>query len=215
MDYGSKPYVCAGVLFALALAAAQGAEQPVKVSEGAIEIPTYEFSGRETQPPLFPSSTIRGQYPFVPFVRPFRAQKPVPKRYRAVFVENEYLKLTYLPEFGGRFFSLYDKVRGREVFYRNDVIKPAGYNTKDSFPLFGIELTGPWDTHALTLNGEPFWSHKVVRREDGAVSVVLGSIDPVYRMKVNLSATLHPGIAAMEMNVFCYNRREEIGRAHV
>ena len=27
-------------------------------------------------------------------------------------------------------------------------------------------------------------------------------------MKVNLSATLHPGVAALEMSVFCYNRRD-------
>ena len=41
---------------------------------------------------------------------------PQPRTYAAIFVENEYLKLTYLPELGGRFFSLYDKIRGREVF---------------------------------------------------------------------------------------------------
>ena len=182
--------------------------QAIKVSEGSVEVPTYEFSARETQPPLFANSTARGQYPFATYTRPFKSNVPKPRAYRAIFLENEYVKLTYLPEFGGRFFALYDKIRGREVFYRNDVIKPAGYNTKDSFPLFGIELTGPWDTHALALGGEPFWSNKVVRHEDGSVSLVLGSIDPMYHMKVDLSATLYPGVAAMRMSVFCYNQRD-------
>ena len=146
MGYRRNHHLYAGALAVLALAASQAAAQPqpaVKVSEGAVEIPTYEFSGRETQPPLFSASTIRGQYPFVPFVRPFRSTKPAPRSYKAIFVENEYLKLTYLPEFGGRIFSLYDKVRGREVFYRNDVIKPAHYNPRISWPQSGIELTGP------------------------------------------------------------------------
>ena len=104
MNFRPGKRVCAGVLCGLALTAvAAAAQAPVKVWEGTVGIPTYEFSGRETQPALFPSSTIRGQYPFAPYVRPFRSAKPAPHTYKAVFVENEYLKLTYLPEFGGRY----------------------------------------------------------------------------------------------------------------
>jgi hypothetical protein len=94
------------------------------------------------------------------------------------------------------------------MFYSNDVIKPAGYNSKSSFALFGIELTGPYDTHALTLHGEPFWSHKVVPHEDGSVSLILGNIDPVYRMKVNFAGRLYPGLGALQLRVSCYNSRE-------
>ncbi len=46
---------------------------------------------------------------------PFKGDSPQPKTYRAIFIENEYLKLTYIPEFGGRIYSLYDKLRQREV----------------------------------------------------------------------------------------------------
>ena len=60
----------------------------------------------------------------------------------------------------------------------------------------------------MTLGGEPFWSNKVIRLEDGGVSLVMSELDPVYHMKVNLVATLHPGIAALQMSVFCYNRRD-------
>jgi tetratricopeptide (TPR) repeat protein len=139
---------------------------------------------------------------------PFKPDSPKPRTYKAVFVENEYLKLTYLPELGGRFFALYDKVRNREVFYRNDVIKGTGFNSKLSWPQTGIELTGAYDTHMLTLYGEPYWSHRVVRNDDGSVSLVLGSIEPVYHMKVDLTATLYPGLEAMRMSVFCFNRRD-------
>jgi len=196
---------------ALALVAAPAlfaAEPAVRAYEGTLVLPTYEHSGRETEPPLFAGSSLSGLYPFTTYIMPFRPDSPKPRTYRAVFVENEYLKLTYLPELGGRFFSLYDKVRGREVFYRNDVIKPSHYNPRISWVQSGIELTGPRDLHMLTLHGEPFWSNKVVRHEDGSVSLVLGEVDPVYQMKVNLSATLHPGVAAMEIGVFCYNARD-------
>lgn len=179
----------------------------MKTYEGKVSIPTYTHSGREPEPALFGNSTLSGLYPFTTYVMPFQGG-PKPRDYQAVFVENEYLKLTYIPEFGGRIFSLYDKLRGREVFYRNDVVKPAHYNPRLGWVQSGLEITGPYDAHMLTLNGEPFWSNKIIRNADGSISLVLGEIDPVYRMKVNLTATLHPGVAALEMSVFCYNPRD-------
>jgi tetratricopeptide (TPR) repeat protein len=184
------------------------AAEAVKTWEGTLTVPTYEHTRRETEPPLFSNSTLTGMYPFTTYVMPFKPDGPKPRSYAAIFVENEYLKLTYLPELGGRFFSLYDKIRGREVFYRNDVIKPAPYNPRLSWVQSGIELTGPHDLHMLTLYGEPFWANRIVRRDDGTITLALGELDPVYQMKVNLSATLHPGIAALEIGVFCYNTRD-------
>lgn len=195
-------------LLVLILAAAANCATPVEVSEGTITIPTYEHSGRETEPPLFHNSTLTGLYPFTTYIMPFTPDSPKNHTYRAIYVENEYLKLTYIPEFGGRIFSLFDKLRNREVFYRNDVIKPAPYNPRFSWPQSGLELTGPYDVHMLTLHGEPFWANQIVRLPDGSVSLVLGELDPVFHMNVNLTATLHPGIAALQIGVFCYNGRD-------
>jgi hypothetical protein len=100
----------------------------VSVSEGTLDIPTYEHTGRELEPLLFESSTVKGLYPFPSYLAQFQDDSPKVKTYRTILVENEYLKLTYIPELGGRFFSLYDKVRKKEVFYRNDVIKPTMFN---------------------------------------------------------------------------------------
>lgn len=177
----------------------------ITVSEGVLTIPTYQSPGRYLQPPLFPHSTLSGLYPFTTYQMPFKEGGPVPEKYPAVFVENEYLKLTYIPELGGRFFSLYDKLHHRQVFYRNDVIKPAHYNDRVNFPLSGIELTGPYDAHSLTTHSEPYWSHTIVKHKDGSVTVVLGEQDPFYHMNVTFSATLYPGVDAMKTDVFCYN----------
>ena len=183
------------------------ADPPVRTYEGAVTIPTYRHTARETEPALFANSSVAGMYPFTTYLMPFTPDSPQPRAWKAVFVENEYLKLTWLPELGGRIFSLYDKLRNREVFYRNDTIKPASYNPRNSWPISGLELTGPHDLHMMTLYGEPFWAHRIVTQPDGGISLVLGELDPVYGMKVNLTATLHPGVAALEMSVFCYNTR--------
>ena len=79
------------------------------VSEGEITIPTYEQVGRYMQPPLFNDSTMTGLYPFTTFKRQFKEGSPFPEKYQAIFVDNGYFKLTYIPELGGRFFSVYDK----------------------------------------------------------------------------------------------------------
>ena len=179
----------------------------VRTYEGTLTIPTYEHSGRELEPPLFTSSTLTGMYPFTTYVMPYKPG-PNPQAYKAIFLENEYLKLTYIPDFGCRIFSVYDKLRHREMLYRNDVIKPAPYNPRNSWPQSGLELTGPHDLHTLTLHGEPYWSNKIVHHGDGSISLVLGEFDPVYGMKVNFSATLHPSIAAVEITVFCFNTRD-------
>ena len=47
-----------------------------------------------------------------------------------------------------------------------------------------------------------------MRHSDGSVALVLGEIDPVYHMRVTLTATLYPGVAAMQISVFCYNRND-------
>jgi tetratricopeptide (TPR) repeat protein len=180
-------------------------QDKVTVSEGVLTIPTYQSPGRDMNPPLFSNSTLVGLYPFTTYQMPFKPGGPVPEKYPAVFVENEYLTLTYVPELGGRFFELYDKLHHKQVFYHNDVIKPADYDARDNFPLTGIELTGPYDAHSRTLHGEPYWSHTVVKHKDGSISVMLSEIDPVYHMNVTFTATLYPGVAAMKTSVFCYN----------
>jgi tetratricopeptide (TPR) repeat protein/DUF971 family protein len=177
----------------------------ITVSEGEITIPTYEHVGRYMQPPLFNDSTLAGLYPFTTFKRQFKEGSPFPEKYHAIFVDNQYFKLTYIPELGGRFFSVYDKVHHRQMFYRNDVIKPTQFNPRFTWPQSGIELTGPYDAHSLTWKGEPYWSHTILKHKDGSVSVLLGEEDPFYHMDVTYTATLYPDVDALEISTFCYN----------
>lgn len=168
---------------------------------------TYESSGRELQPPLFAKSALVGLYPFPTYKMPLKTPA-VERTYKAIFLENEYLKLTYVPYFGGRFLSLYDKLRKRQVFYKNDVIKPTQFNARGDWPQEGIELTGPFDVHSLTLDYDPYWSNTTVDHADGSKTLLLGETDPIYGMRVTLSATLYPGVAAMQVAVMCFNPHE-------
>ena len=69
------------------------------------------------------------------------ASEPVNRRWEAVWLENEYLRVMVLPEIGGRIHIMQDKTNAYELIYRQNVIKPA---------LVG--LAGPWISGGIEFN---------------------------------------------------------------
>src|SRR6056297_2955816 len=51
----------------------------------------------------------------------------VTKRFSGKVIENEYLRVTLLPEYGGRILSMVYKPTGNEQLYRNPVGLPYGH----------------------------------------------------------------------------------------
>ena len=101
-------------------------------------------------------------------------------RYKAVFLENEYLKVMILPELGGRIQRAYDKTNGYDFVYYNHVIKPA---------LVG--LTGPWISGGIEFNWPQhhrpttFMPVDTVQldNEDGSKSLLVNDVDQMYGTK--------------------------------
>jgi tetratricopeptide (TPR) repeat protein len=65
-----------------------------------------------------------------------------PRAFRAMVLENEFLKATVLPEIGGRLVSLVHKPSGRELLERNPVFQPANLGLRNAWFSGGIE----WNT---------------------------------------------------------------------
>jgi hypothetical protein len=59
--------------------------------------------------------------------------------FRAIFLENEHLKATFLPELGGRLISLFHKPTQRELLFNNPVFQPANLALRDAWFAGGIE----------------------------------------------------------------------------
>src|SRR5260370_2541895 len=51
--------------------------------------------------------------------------EPTAHEWKAVHIENEFIRLMVLPEIGGRIHVRYGKVHSYYFFYRHNVIKPA------------------------------------------------------------------------------------------
>lgn len=59
--------------------------------------------------------------------------------FKAFVLENEYLKATFLPELGGRLWSLFDKEAGRELLHVNPVFQPCNLALRNAWISGGVE----------------------------------------------------------------------------
>lgn len=58
---------------------------------------------------------------------------------KTITYENDYLKAIFLPEYGGRLYSLYHKEKKRELLYTNPVFQPANLSIRNAWFSGGIE----------------------------------------------------------------------------
>ena len=108
----------------------------------------------------------------------FEATNPVPEdvEYKAVVLENPYLRLTFLPELGGRLYSAVVKITGQEIFYHNPVVKPSRYGLLQPpeanwwLAMGGMEWAYPTQEHGYRW-GIP-WAYEVHSTPD-QVSIIL------------------------------------------
>ena len=119
-----RSLVMAVLLLALVPAPEPGPAQPaaVQVTTTTITISTYPYAGYlETRH----SDPYNIDYPWLDWDAYLASNpQPAPQAYEAVVLENQWLRLTFLPELGGRLYGVTDKASGEELLYQNPVIKP-------------------------------------------------------------------------------------------
>src|SRR6478672_7720296 len=104
----------------------------------------------------------------------------VDRTFRAHVLENRYLKVTLVPEFGGRILSIVYKPTGHEQLYRNPVGVPYGMKGGvfyyDWLMVFGgIFPTFPDPEHGKTWLRP--WDFRVVKESAGEVTVSMSFKD--------------------------------------
>ena len=62
-----------------------------------------------------------------------------PKVWKTAVLENEYLKATFIPDLGGRLWSLYDKEKKRDLLTENPVVKPGNLAICNAWCSGGVE----------------------------------------------------------------------------
>jgi tetratricopeptide (TPR) repeat protein len=184
-----------------------GAE--VRAWEGAVTIPTYVWQ-EDVNPKLWAveggakmSTTIQGAivYPYV--MQDHLLREKVDRSYKALFLENDYLKVTCLPELGGRLHSVLDKTQNVETFYCNGVIKPGMIAMRGAWISGGVEWnTGP---HGHTVTAVSPVNALLGTNTDGSAYVEISNQEQLFRTRWNVRVTLHPGRAYLDERIFMMN----------
>lgn len=171
----------------------------VQVRETAINIPTYLLGSEDPNPPFrLVNSNAVYPYTMLDNLTDHREMKA----YRAIIVENEYLRATILPELGGRLYSLYDKAAKREVFYRNGTVKYGLIGLRGAWISGGIEFNFP---NGHTTDTVSQVSAHYQTNSDGSATVVVGDVDQVSEMYWQVALTLRPHQARLEQQITLFN----------
>lgn len=127
---------------------APASHSAVSVYEGQHTIPTYPYDSF-----LSPAWSDAFNMPYATLDRPaYETSNPSPSdvTYRTLVLENEYLKLTFLPELGGRIYEVVFKPTGHNETYRNPVLKPSPWGSLEQgwwLAAGGIEWCLPVEEH--------------------------------------------------------------------
>ena len=179
------------------------AANAVRVWEGTEIIPTYEEGPPDVNPPFDMFTSSRFNYPYT--LRENLTDRRSPRRWRTLNLENEYLKVSVLPDLGGRLWRCIDKVNGASLFYANPSLKFAQVAYRGAWATFGIEWNFPVSHNWVTSSPVDF---ATATHPDGSASIVVGNIDLVYGMQWRVELILRPGRAVLEQATTLYNRSD-------
>lgn len=162
----------------------------VKVYETKITLPAYPY-----EPYLREKLDTRYNFKVVWLDRAaYEAAnpQPQPRALTAVVLENQYLRLTFLPELGGRLYQCVFKPTGQHIFYQNAVLKPSYWGPLSRAENWwlaagGMEWALPVHEHGYEW-GLP-WAYRIERRSDGA-SILLHDYTLNDRLRAEIRVTL-------------------------
>ena len=170
-----------------------------------VVIPTYEVGKAEKAPMFLEKRVYQGSsgvvYPY-PVIESI-ADKPTPREWKAVWLENEYIKVMVLPELGGRIQMAFDKIKQRHFVYYNHVIKPALVGLAGPWISGGIEFN--WPQHHRPSTYMPV-DCDIVENTDGSVTVWVNEMERMFHQKGMAGFTLRPGCAYLEIQGRVSNR---------
>lgn len=157
--------------------------QEARISEAPVSYTTYPFSDPSPVPSL---AYKRDIYPYFKFEG--YSVEPVKQEWNQVILENDFLKVSIMPEIGGRVWGAVEKSTGKDFIYENEVVK-----------FRNIAMRGPWTSGGIEFNfgiigHAPSTASPVdyitYENEDGSITCVVGTMDlpsrTQWRVKINL-----------------------------
>lgn len=181
--------------------------QKVNVWEEEVIIPTYLVGTPDKNPLFLEKRVYQGSsgkvYPH-PVTDKILDVK-VDKTYKALFLENDFLKIMILPELGGRVQRAFDKKKNYDFVYYNRVIKPALVGLAGPWISGGIEFN--WPQHHRPSTFDPV-NYTYRENSDGSATIVCSEIENMFHTSAQIEFTLYPDKAYLELNNRLFNRTD-------
>jgi tetratricopeptide (TPR) repeat protein len=173
--------------------------------EQDVTLPTYPVPAPDKNPMFLDKRVYQGSsgrvYPNP--VTDRLSDHKIEKSYKALFLENPWLRVMILPEIGGRIHIAQDKTNGYDFFYQQHVIKPALVGLLGPWISGGVEFNWPQHHRPSTFMPVDYFIEK---HDDGSQTVWLSEHEPMNRMKGMVGICLYPDKAFIEAKVRLYNR---------
>lgn len=152
-------------------------------------------------------------------------RKKKPRAWKAAVLENDFIRATFLPEIGGRLWSLIDKTTGRELLHKNPVFQPCNLALRNAWVSGGVEwnvgiighspfTVDPMFTEELTLkDGTPvlrMFQYERIRRLIYRVEAMLPKDSRYLFVRVRIDNALDQDTAVYWWSNIAVDEREDI-----
>jgi tetratricopeptide (TPR) repeat protein len=164
----------------------------VTLSEQKWVIPTYKVNQPDKNPMFFKDEVYQGASKYI---YPYALNDNISnikedRAWKALILENEYIKLCVTPEIGGKLYYGTDKTNGYNFIYKNNVVKPSNIGMLGAWVSGGTE----WCViHHHRASSFLTVDYDLAENPDGSKTIWIGENEPRHRMRWTIGITVFPG----------------------
>ncbi|MDX9930682.1 MAG: DUF5107 domain-containing protein, partial [Bacteroidales bacterium] len=163
----------------------------VSVREEQWVLPTYPVDPGDKNPVFFRNESYQGasKYVYPLALNDVISEAKTDKAWKAVILENDYIKLCVTPEIGGKLYYATDKSNNYNFIYKNNVVRPSNIGMTGAWVSGGIEWCVFHHHRASTFL--PI-DYEITENDDGSKTIWVGETEPRHRMRWTVGITVFP-----------------------
>ena len=190
--------------FVLILCFSNNLRSQVKLTEQVWTIPTYQIEPADKNPMFFKGESYQGAskiiYPYA--MNDMISNERRDHDWKAIILENEYIKLCVTPEIGGKLYYGTDKTNGNNFVYNNNVVKPSNIGMTGAWVSGGIEWCVLHHHRASTMLPVDYY---LADNKDSSKTIWIGETEPRQQMRWTIGITAFPGKSYFQAEVKIIN----------
>jgi hypothetical protein len=167
----------------------------VKISDQPVTLPAYRIG----PPSVFPSWR-HNNYPYT--LLETLTDTLGSQSYKAVTLENKFVKILVLPDIGGRLHAATDKTNNYTYLYEQKTIKPARIGRTGAWISGGIEYNFP---NGHRCSGFRPVDYHTEKKPDGSAIAWTGEYERLKDMRWSVAHILRPDSSVLETRIRLYN----------